>query len=208
MGRNRACIFLQTKVYFIYDEGKKNASFTLFSVSTGDDFRMEHVVNVMIEPMTAASWDDVRRIYQSGIDTKNATFETQAPQWDAWDKGHRSDCRLIAVVDGCVAGWAALSNVSGRCVYAGVAEVSIYIDAQFRRKGVGDALMSRLISESEQCGIWTLQAGIFPENEGSIRLHLKHGFRKIGIRERIGKMDGRWRDTALFERRSTVIGAG
>ena len=161
---------------------------------------------ILIEEMKAESWPSVQRIYNSGIATKNATFQTEAPEWEAWDESHRKDCRLIAIIDEQIVGWAALSNVSGRCVYAGVAEVSIYIDANFRGRGVGDQLMAQLISESERCGIWTLQAGIFPENKGSIALHLKHGFRVLGTRERIGKMDNQWRDTVLLERRSNVVG--
>jgi L-amino acid N-acyltransferase YncA len=164
---------------------------------------MDHV---SIESLTHDVWEDVKRIYLSGIETKNATFETKAPEWEAWDQAHRKDCRFIAVVDHTVAGWAALSPVSGRCVYAGVAEVSVYVDAQFRGKGIGHALLARLITESEAKGVWTLQAGIFPENVGSIVLHTKHGFRQIGIREKLGKMDGRWRDVGLFERRSAVAG--
>ena len=156
--------------------------------------------------MKAESWSSVQRIYNSGIATRNATFETKAPEWDAWDQSHRNDCRLIATIDDRIAGWAALSNVSGRCVYAGVAEVSIYIDVAFRGTGVGDQLMKQLITESEGNGIWTLQAGIFPENEASIALHVKHGFRILGTREKIGKMDGRWRDTILLERRSKMVG--
>jgi len=156
--------------------------------------------------MTADCWNDVARIYESGIATKNATFEKQAPDWDSWNSSHRKDCRLIALIDGNIAGWAALSNVSGRCVYSGVAEVSIYVDSDFRGKGIGDRLMTELIRESEENGIWTLQAGIFPENTGSIRLHEKHGFRIIGKKERIGKMDDAWRDVMQLERRSKVVG--
>ena len=161
---------------------------------------------ILIEEMKAESWSSVQRIYNSGIATRNATFETKAPEWDAWDQSHRNDCRLIATIDDRIAGWAALSNVSGRCVYAGVAEVSIYIDVAFRGTGVGDQLMKLLITESVGNGIWTLQAGIFPENEASIALHVKHGFRILGTREKIGKMDGRWRDTILLERRSKMVG--
>ena len=149
--------------------------------------------------MTADSWADTARIYESGIATKNSTFEKKAPDWDTWNNSHRQDCRLIALIDGKIVGWAALSNVSGRCVYSGVAEVSIYIDSDFRGKGIGDRLMSELISESESNGIWTLQAGIFPENAGSLRLHEKHGFRLLGRKERIGKMDDTWRDVIQLE---------
>lgn len=161
---------------------------------------------IAIQPMTADSWADVARIYESGIATKNATFETKAPDWDAWNKAHRQDCRLIALIDENIVGWAALSNVSSRCVYSGVAEVSVYIDSDFRGMGVGDRLMSDLISKSESNGIWTLQAGIFPENIGSLRLHEKHGFRLIGKKERIGKMDDTWRDVLQLERRSKIVG--
>lgn len=161
---------------------------------------------ILIEEMKQESWPLVQRIYNAGIATGHATFQTEAPEWEAWDQAHRKDCRLIAIIDDQIVGWAALSNVSGRCVYAGVAEVSIYIDETFRRRGVGSKLMAQLIAESEHCGIWTLQAGIFPENKGSIALHLKHGFRVLGVRERIGKMNNNWRDTVLLERRSNVVG--
>src|ERR1035437_3286246 len=161
---------------------------------------------VIIEEMSEKSWEAVRRIYNAGIATKNATFQTDAPEWEAWDQSHRKDCRLIARINDQIAGWAALSNVSSRCVYAGVAEVSIYIDPAFRGMGIGDQLMKRLITESEHNGIWTLQAGIFPENEASMALHLKNGFRILGTREKIGKMDNVWRDTATLERRSKVVG--
>lgn len=156
--------------------------------------------------MTSDSWPEVKRIYESGILTKNATFEKQAPDWDSWDKAHRKNCRLVAVIENKIVGWAALSNVSNRCVYSGVAEVSIYVDSEYRGKGIGDRLMDSLIKESETHGIWTLQAGIFPENIGSIKLHHKHGFRTVGTKERIGKMDDKWRDVLLLERRSKVVG--
>ena len=161
---------------------------------------------VIIEDMMDESWGAVQQIYNAGIATKNATFQTEAPEWEAWDQSHRKDCRLIARIDNQVAGWAALSNVSNRCVYAGVAEVSIYIDPAFRGRGVGDQLMKKLVTESEKHGIWTLQAGIFPENEASIALHLKNGFRILGIREKIGKMEFVWRDTVMLERRSKMVG--
>lgn len=159
-----------------------------------------------IKQMTADSWTDVVRIYEAGIATKNATFERQAPDWDSWNNAHRKDCRLIALIKDKIVGWAALSNVSNRCVYSGVAEVSIYIDTDFRGKGIGDRLITELIKESESIGIWTLQAGVFPENTGSIRLHEKHGFRIIGKKERIGKMDDTWRDVLQLERRSKIVG--
>ena len=161
-----------------------------------------------IEKMDESHWSEVSRIYNDGIATKNATFQTEAPDWTRWDHAHRKDCRLIIIMDNQIAGWAALSNVSERCVYAGVAEVSIYIGSDFRGMGIGDQLMKALIKESERHGIWTLQAGIFPENKASLNLHLKNGFRIMGIREKIGKMDQIWRDVALLERRSQVAGIG
>jgi L-amino acid N-acyltransferase YncA len=164
------------------------------------------MIDIKIGQMTDKSWTDVARIYESGIATKNATFQTEAPDWNSWDNAHRKDCRLIATIDNKIIGWAALSNVSSRCVYSGVAEVSVYVDTDYRGKGVGDKLMDSLITESELNGIWTLQAGIFPENIGSLKLHHKHGFRTIGIKERIGKMDKTWRDVAMLERRSKVLG--
>jgi L-amino acid N-acyltransferase YncA len=159
-----------------------------------------------IDKMTEDDWDDIVRIYNSGIATKNATFEKHAPDWIEWDKSHRKDCRLTARIAGRVVGWAALSDVSGRCVYSGVAEVSIYVDTEHQGRGIGDSLLKSLIEESELNGIWTLQAGIFPENKSSIRLHQKNGFRIVGFRERIGKMDDKWRDIILLERRSTKTG--
>lgn len=156
--------------------------------------------------MTYQSWEAVKQIYAAGIATKNATFQTEAPEWEAWDTAHRKDCRLVAKVGQQITGWAALSNVSSRCVYSGVAEVSIYVDPEFKGMGIGDQLMKQLIAESERNGIWTLQSGIFPENSASIKLHLKNGFRTLGVREKVGKMDQAWRDVALFERRSLIVG--
>jgi phosphinothricin acetyltransferase len=159
-----------------------------------------------IRPMLPGDWSAVRAIFHEGIDTGNATFEEQPPDWEEWDSAHLRDGRLVAVLEGQVVAWASLTSVSGRCVYAGVAEVSIYIAAAMRGKGIGGALMETLIKESEEKGYWTLQAGIFPENEASMALHQKYGFRIVGVRERLGKMDGRWRDVMLLERRSTVAG--
>ncbi len=151
--------------------------------------------------MTAVDWPAVRAIYLEGIATGNATFETAAPEWERWDAGHLKSCRLVARVDGEVAGWAALSPVSARAVYAGVAEVSIYVAQRARGKGIGADLLRTLVAESEANGVWTLQAGIFPENTASIALHRRSGFRVVGTRERIGCVDGRWRDVVLMERR-------
>lgn len=149
-------------------------------------------------------WDDVARIYYDGITTKNATFEKSCPDWNTWDKNHRYDCRIVAVDNDIIVGWAALSDVSDRCVYAGVCEVSIYVDTAHHGKGIGQLLMEQLIIKSEENNIWTLQAGIFPENKASIKLHEKNGFRIIGIREKIGKIDNNWRDVMLLERRSRL----
>jgi phosphinothricin acetyltransferase len=156
--------------------------------------------------MVIADWPAVRAIYQEGIATRNATFENDAPPWEEWDSGHLRDGRLVALLDGKVIAWASLSPVSGRCVYSGVAEVSIYIAAAMRGQGIGGALLETLIRESEEKGFWTLQAGIFPENEASMALHQKYGFRIVGRRDRLGKMDDRWRDVMLLERRSAVAG--
>jgi L-amino acid N-acyltransferase YncA len=149
-------------------------------------------------------WDAVARIYAEGIATGNATFETAVPAWEAWDEAHLPDLRLVALDDGEVAGWAAMSPVSGRCVYAGVVESSVYIAESARGRGVGRALMEELIRRSEAAGMWTIQTGIFPENTASLALHERVGFRVVGIRERIGEHHGRWRDIVFLERRSSV----
>lgn len=161
-------------------------------------------------PLTAAHWPAVRAIYAEGLATGNASFATEPPSWADWDAGHLPTCRLVAVdaaEPGTVLGWAALSPVSGRCVYAGVAEVSVYVAGAARGQGVGRALLTALVRESEQAGLRTLQAGIFPENEASVRLHEAVGFRLVGRRERIGQLRGQWRDTLLLERRSAAVGA-
>ena len=157
--------------------------------------------------MTEAHWPAVKAIYEAGIATGNATFETQAPAWDAWDKAHLAHSRLVAVDDaGTVQGWAALSPVSSRCVYGGVAEISVYIAAGARGQGVGRQLLQALIADSEDHGIWTLQAGTFEENAASIGLHTQAGFRVIGHRERVGQHHGVWRNTVQMERRSPTVG--
>ena len=160
-----------------------------------------------INGMTSEHWEQVKRIYLEGIETGDATFESEAPEWPKWDSSHLCDSRFVAQdQSGLLAGWAALSPVSSRCVYAGVAEVSVYTGRQHRGKGVGFALLNALIESSEANGIWTLQAGIFPENKASVELHLKCGFRLVGRREKIGILDGKWRDTLLLERRSRRVG--
>jgi phosphinothricin acetyltransferase len=159
-----------------------------------------------IRPMQPGDWDAVLGIYEAGIATGNATFETEAPTWERWDSSHLDEHRLVAIVDSHVVGWVALSPVSDRCVYGGVAENSVYIHPDQRGRGVGVALMTALIDSSEAAGIWTLQTGIFPENTASIALHQRVGFRIVGTRERIGRLHGTWRDTLLLERRSTAVG--
>ena len=160
----------------------------------------------MIEPMTSRDWHAVREIYLEGIRTGNATFETSAPEWEKWDAGHLPSCRWVARTGNDLLGWAALSPVSGRCVYAGVAEVSVYVAERARGQGIGLKLLTSLVEASEQADIWTLQAGIFPENVASIEVHKRCGFRIVGTREKIGCMDGRWRDVVLMERRSSITG--
>jgi len=161
---------------------------------------------LIIAALQPGDWDQVKEIYLEGIATGNATFETAAPSWEQWDAAHLRFARLVARDEGKLFGWAALSPVSQRCVYGGVAEVSVYVSGSSRRLGVGRKLLHALIDESEQNGIWTLQAGMFPENTGSLALHRSCGFREVGRRKRIGKMNGIWRDTILLERRSTVVG--
>ncbi|MBV9926299.1 MAG: N-acetyltransferase [Acidobacteria bacterium] len=164
-------------------------------------------MNTAIEKMLPAHWPRVRAVYEEGLATGDATFETEAPEWERWDASHLRACRLVALAEGGrVAGWAALSHVSARKVYAGVAEVSVYVGAEFRGRGVGRALLKALVRESESEGVWTLQAGIFPENTASVALHEACGFRVVGRRERVGKLKGRWRDTLLLERRSQTVG--
>lgn len=162
---------------------------------------------VHIKPMNPGHWEEVKNIYESGIATGIATFETAAPSWEKWNGTHLTFGRLVAVEDHGVAGWAALSRVSDRCVYGGVAEVSVYVSGSHKGKGIGTLLLQNLIAESEKNGIWTLQAGIFNENIPSIRLHEKVGFRVIGCRERIGKLNCTWRDNCILERRSKTVGA-
>lgn len=168
---------------------------------------MEYVIN----KMTSDDWGQVRSIYLEGIATGNSTFEAEAPDWEKWHSNHLSEPRLIARAGGRVLGWAVLSFVSGRRVYSGVAEVSLYVGGQYRGKGIGSALLAALIDASERAGIWTLQGGIFPENTASLALVKKHGFREVGRREKVGRMTygelaRTWRDVILVERRSKVVG--
>jgi L-amino acid N-acyltransferase YncA len=161
---------------------------------------------ISIAPLTADHWEAVRAIYLEGIATGNATFQQSAPEWTEWDKSHLQTCRIVAPGNDEILGWAALSPVSGRCVYAGVAEVSVYVTQAAPSAGIGSTLLAHIITASETAGIWTLQAGIFPENTASIALHSRAGFRIVGTRERLGEMSGRWRDVILLERRSSVVG--
>ena len=162
-------------------------------------------MNIVVRNMLASDWPEVARIYKLGIDTGLATFEKDVPPWESWDTSHLKSCRLIAHSDATIAGWTALTAVSSRCVYAGVAEVSVYICPKFKQLGVGTLLLDALIKASEQEGIWTLQSSMFLENKASIALHKKLDFREVGIRKSIGQLNGIWRDTCLMERRSKII---
>ena len=160
-------------------------------------------MRLSIRSMTPEDWPAVARIYQEGMDTNLATFQTECPSWDEWNAAHLSKCRLVAVVDDAVAGWAALSPYSSRSVYSGVAHLSIYIGQEARGVGVGKALLTAMIAASEEAGFWTLQSGIMVNNAASIALHSSCGFRLVGYREKIGQdRNGVWRNTLLMERRS------
>ena len=163
-----------------------------------------HPAGVTIRPMTGADAAQVLAIYQAGLDGGEASFETRAPTWDAFDASHLPSHRHVAVAatGGEVLGWAAVSPVSDRCVYQGVVEHSVYVAPAARGRGVGAALLGALIGSTEAAGIWTIQSGIFPENTASLRLHQRAGFRVVGTRERLGRHHGRWRDVVLLERRS------
>ena len=161
---------------------------------------------IIIRTMEPADWKAVSEIYKEGILTGFATFETEVPSWDQWNSNHIAVCRLVAVAGKKVKGWAALSAVSSRCVYGGVAEVSVYVAKNARGKQIGEQLIRELIAQSEKEGYWTLQSGIFPENTASIGLHKKCGFRKIGFRERIARQNGVWKDNILMEKRSEKTG--
>lgn len=161
---------------------------------------------VVIDTLRPDDWLSVEAIYREGIATGLATFETAPPPWEQWDAAHRPDCRLVARDGERVLGWAALSPVSDRCVYAGVAENSIYIAAAARGQGIGKRLLGALVEASEAAGIWTLQTGVFPENAASLALHQAYGFRIVGIRERVGQLHGVWKDVVFLERRSRIVG--
>ena len=160
----------------------------------------------MIRKMHASDGQRVLQIYGQGLETRNATFETEVPEWKHWDLAHHKFCRFVYEQKGEVMGWGALAPVSSRSCYKGVAEISVYIDTDCLGQGIGGKLMKAVIDESEKSGIWTLHASIFPENVASHKLHLRHGFRELGIRERIARLDGIWRDTLILERRSQKVG--
>jgi len=160
---------------------------------------------MIVRELRAGDWPAVRAIYEDGIRSCDATFETEAPSWEAWDAAHLR-LRLVAERDGSVVGWAALSPTSSRCCYRGVAEVSVYVAEGARGAGVGRALLQRLVECSEDEGYWTLSAGVFPENEASLRLHQACGFRHLGTYRGLGELGGVWRDVAILERRSTLVG--
>ena len=163
---------------------------------------MEYQIDIMKE----TDWEQVRDIFIQGIQTGNATFDTDAPSWEEWDLGHIQECRLVVRDGQKLLGWAALSLVSSRLAFAGVAELSIYLSTDSAGKGIGTKLIQAVIESSEATGFWTLQSGIFPENTASIHLHKKAGFREIGVRKQLGKMNGCWRDVVMMERRSEIVG--
>jgi phosphinothricin acetyltransferase len=163
-------------------------------------------MNFLLDVLGLSDWEKVRGIYLEGIAGGNATFETAAPTWEKWDAAHLPFGRLVARAADAVLGWSALSPVSDRCCYAGVAEASLYVGASHRGQGIGKTLLQATIDLAEKNGIWTLQAGIFPENLASLALVRKCGFREVGRRERLGKLHGVWRDVLLLERRSSVAG--
>ena len=158
-----------------------------------------------VRDLRPGDWPEVARIYAEGIQTGNATFETEIPSWQAWDAAHLDEHRFVAERDGRVVGWVALAPVSSRCCYAGVAEISAYVAEQARSQGVGRELLATAIESSERAGIWTLQTGVFPENEPSLGLLRRFGFRALGTQERIGRLHGVWRSVVLLERRSEVV---
>jgi L-amino acid N-acyltransferase YncA len=163
-------------------------------------------MKIEIRSLEQKDWISVAGIYREGIETGNATFQKEIPSWDEWNSAHLKKCRIVAYLGDEITGWAALTPVSGRFVYAGVAEVSVYVLDKFKGQKIGTRLLDILISESEEEGIWTLQASIFRENVASLKLHKNHGFREVGYREKIGQMEGLWRDTILLERRSMKTG--
>ncbi len=168
-------------------------------MASARDFQLD------IRDLSASDWPRVKAIYEAGIATGDATFAKEAPTWDDWDAAHEPAPRLVASRGGEIVGWAVLAGVSSGCAYGGVMEVSIYVDPAVAGLGIGSALMANLIDAAEAAGIWTLEAWIFPENEASMALHQRHGFRVVGRREKLGQMGDRWRDVMLLERRSPKL---
>jgi L-amino acid N-acyltransferase YncA len=162
-------------------------------------------VSKEVRDLRPDDWPEVARIFEEGIATGNATFETEVPSWEEWDRAHLAGHRFVAEGDRCVVGWIALAPVSGRACYAGVAEISVYVTAEARARGVGSELLATVVESAERDGIWTLQTSVFPENAASLALLGRFGFRVVGTRERIGRLHGIWRDTVLVERRSEVV---
>jgi L-amino acid N-acyltransferase YncA len=158
-----------------------------------------------IRKLRQEDWAAVREIFEQGIAGRNATFETEAPSWDAWDRSQLDGQRYVAVEHGRVVGWVAAHAVSSRPCYRGVVEHSVYVHDEFQGRGVGRALLERLFKSTEAAGIWTIQTGVFPENEASLAMHVKCGFRVVGTQQKLGKLDGVWRDVVVLERRSEVI---
>lgn len=159
---------------------------------------------IVVRPLVKNDWETISKIYADGIATGIATFETEVPDWELWNEKYIEHCRIVAELNHEVVGFTVLSQVSKREVYKGVAEVSVYVSERYRGKNIGETLLIQLIKESENKGFWTLQAGIFSENLASIQLHEKCGFRIVGIREKIGKLHGKWHDNHLLERRSML----
>ncbi|MDB4903083.1 MAG: ywnH [Mucilaginibacter sp.] len=159
-----------------------------------------------IELLTKRHWPQVKAIYESGVATGNANFTHPATQWNNWDNAHVKTCRLVAIENDEVLGWAALAAVSDNCVFTGVAEDSVYVAENSRGKGIGKQLLKEIVKSSEENNFWTLESRIFPENIASIKIHEENGFRIVGSRERIGQLHGIWRDTLLLERRSIIVG--
>ena len=159
---------------------------------------------VVIRDLRPGDWPEVSRIYAAGIATRNATFETEVPSYEDWDASHLPEHRFVATEGDRVVGWVAVTGYSDRCCYRGVADLSVYVDPAAQGRGVGGALLEHLVADTERAGIWTLQAGVFPENAASLALHGRCGFRVVGTRERIGQLDGVWRDVVLLERRAAA----
>lgn len=159
-----------------------------------------------VRSLNSGDWQDVLRIYKQGIQSGMATLETEIPDWQVWDSEHLKDPRFVAITDHRTVGWIALTPVSGRCVYGGVGEISVYVDSEDRGRGIGKLLLQKATRRSEELGYWTLQAGILEENIASIRLHQSCGFRVVGVRERLGRLNGQWKNIVLMERRSPIVG--